>query len=171
MFRRFFRNHCEYVVAEHLRKRRLHRSRTEFIRSIAPPKWISYNPKSKEPQSAPANAPDPTDGQTSTTPTITSAPPIITATGATPGATLLAGELGLSLNTASLGNWNQEKEGESGAREDGLFSTEGARWSSSPTQHTSALPPLNTNGPHVDFALPSGASLRSQGYYRAMASE
>lgn len=174
-YRRFFRTHCEYIVADHIKKNRhrLPRSRTELIKSIATPMHISYKPEQPEEdtRSAPAiitNAVGESGGQLGTSPTTIATPPLITTTSATPGATLISDDLGLTLSTANFSKHGHE--GDSNAVDntgDALFSGDGAPFTSSPTQSgRMTLSPVDSRNPHVEFARSSAVSPRSESHYQ-----
>ncbi|KAJ3570181.1 hypothetical protein NP233_g4576 [Leucocoprinus birnbaumii] len=172
--KRFFRNHCEYIVAGAMQKKKPRRSRTELLQSIAPPKWISYNPTKPTPEAKPlSSTPEPMNPITdirAPLPGVTSPTPLITTTSPTPRQTRGSIDLippGPSNRIAGRRRTGTESTG-GGIMLDtaaGLYSPDGPL-ASSPTQLSPGSGNANSSSPRVDFALTSGVDVRDEGHYR-----
>lgn len=169
--RHFFRNHCEYIVAQQKRRYRFpYRSRTEFVRSIAAPLHIPYQPTDQE--GAPTitrSTPGTSNAQPVPSPTGITPLPVVNTVGATPGGTLVEEELGLPLRVI-LENHDQANERGTGPSGTAVFSIDDVPLTSSPTQHAPLkLSPVDSKGLRVDFALSTGVSPPGEDYYRRFA--
>lgn len=170
--RRFFRNHCEYIVAQQKTRYRFpYRSRTDFIKSIAAPSHVLYQPTYQEGvPTITTSTPGASNGQPVPSPTGITPLPVVNTIGATPGGTLVEDGLGLPLEMMGFGNHDQVNERGAGPGATAVFSTNDVPLTSSPTQQTPLkLSPVDSKGLRVDFASSTGVSPPGEDYYRRFA--